>query len=366
MLPIPLPLAQNYDSLVVTPDESTVYIGLGIVGFFIVALIIAGARGNKSGRSGRSSGSGKVNKRGFRKRALAIGLSKVQISTLENLMRTHPGSNPHQIFSNQALLDRLLQQGMQDIDEQVASDAVKESQKLTLFRIKQIIERNGVRKTVLKSTKDLKPGQNLVLTPADKQKYQTKIVSNLKDAIGIETPVDTAGVQTRWQKGMPVEVYFWRSNGQGFSFTSKVLGYTRIRNTMCVLLKHSAGIKESQQRRFRRKELDRPSYFYPVRILTSGIGKKQVKKAFVESKSGALGTIMEVSAGGCSLKTNYPLKKGDLIKVEFETARGQSVKSFGKVVNFRKAPPYGGIMHIQFTRMSQSHLNNINSYVYQL
>jgi len=294
-----------------------------------------------------------------------MGMTKVQVNTLENMIARHPIANPNLLFINPASLDRLLKQGMDDIDNQVSSDKVKESQKLTLFRIKQAVERNGQKRTPLKATRDLKPGQQMVLTPAGKTKYTSRIISNLKDAIGVETPLDAAGVQTRWKKGMEVNAYFWRANGQGFSFSTKVLGYTKIRNTMCVLLRHSNNVKESQQRRFRRKELDRPTYFYPVRIIKSGIGKNQVKKAFVETQNGSLGTILEVSAGGCSIKTNYPLAKGQLVKVEFETSRGQAVKSFGKVVNFRKGVPMGGTMHIQFTRMSQGHLNNINSYIYQ-
>lgn len=336
------PLAQQRpDSLVVTPESSTIYLGLGIVALIIVAMIGAARRSNRSSRSAAARAKPrKFSRNAFKKQATALGLNKIQVNTLDNLIARHPMGNPYQLFSNQPALDKLLHQGMEDIAQQVSTDKVKESQRLTLFKIKQTIERNGQRRAVLRATKELKPGQKMVLTPEGGGKFPTRLVSNLKDAMGVETPLDAAGVQTRWKKGMPVKVYFWRSNGQGFSFTSKVLGYTRIRNTMSVLLKHSANVKESQQRRFRRKELDRPCYFYPVRILTSGLGRKQVKKAFVETQNGSLGTILEVSAGGCSIKTNYPLAKGELIKVEFETSRGRDVKSFGKVVNFRRAAPW--------------------------
>jgi hypothetical protein len=101
-----------------------------------------------------------------------------------------------------------------------------------------------------------------------------------------------------------------------------------------------------------------------VRILTLGSGREKARKAFVETKRGALGTVLEISAGGCSIHTNRPLTKGSLVKIDFETERKVSVSSFGKVVNLRKEPA-ASIMHIMFTRVSRKNLNRINNYIYE-
>ena len=364
--PFHFPLLREVSPLVVQGDNRAL-IGVIIFVGIVIAFIVIGGRssagGGSSGSSNRSSGTGR--KLSLKKQGAALGLNKVHINTLENLLERHPVPNSVTLFSNPAILDRLLQLGLEDIEHQVSTEAVKESQKQTIFRIKQIVERNSHRVVSLKATKQLKPGQKIVINPETGGKYAAKIVTNLRDSIGLELPVDGAGSPVRLRKGVRCQVFFWKSNGQGFSFPSKVLGYTKIRGTDSLLLKHSNTVKEAQQRRFRRKELNKPCYFYPVRIMTTGVGKKQVKKAFIESTRGSLGTILEVSAGGCSLRTTYPLSRGELIKIDFETVKGSPISGYGKVVGFTKQKPVGGIMHIQFTRFSQKHLNRINSFVYE-
>ena len=75
--------------------------------------------------------------------------------------------------------------------------------------------------------------------------------------------------------------------------------------------------------------------------------------------------IVEVSAGGCSIRSSKVTGKGFLIRVDFETERGTTVSAYGKVVNIRKDDVYGFMMHIMFTRVSKEHMNRINSYIYE-
>jgi len=168
----------------------------------------------------------------------------------------------------------------------------------------------------------------------------------------------------RWQKWSPVHVFFWKSNGEGYSFESKITGYNSLKGVSAVFLQHSNKIAKAKQRKYRRRELDRPCYFYPVRVMVAGSGKNQTKKAFVETKRGSLGTVIEISAGGCSIRAARALPTGALIKVDFETYRGKPVSSYGKVVNTHKAGAEGQVMHIMFTRLSRNNLNHINEFVY--
>ncbi|MBI9103399.1 MAG: PilZ domain-containing protein [Spirochaetales bacterium] len=359
-----LPLLRELNPMVVQGDNTSL-IGLIVIVAIIIGVIAIGGRAQGGKSSKRSKNSGKFKKSTFRKQAAAMGLNKVQLNTLENLMERYRVPNPYLLFTHPKNLDQLLQHGMNDIETQVSSDKIKDSQKLTLFRIKQKVERNSNKAGSVKATKQLQPGQKIVINPQTGGKYPVKVLTNLKDAIGVQIPDSPTG-QVRLNKGIPVKVFFWKNNGQGFSFMSKILGYTKIRGNTALLLKHTNMVKEAQQRRFRRKELNRPTYCYPVRVITTGVGKAKKKKAFVESKNGSLGTILEVSSGGCSIKTTYPLKRGELIKIDFETYKGNPVSGYGKVVSMTKVRPMGGIMHVQFTRLSQKFMNRINSFVYEM
>lgn len=347
-------------------DPVTSAIAIGIFIAFIVFLIIAGAAsGNQTG-SGSSGGGGprRYSKRAFRQRARRLGLSKVQIKTLQNLIKRFGIAKPMNLLANSAALDSLLRRAIQSIEGLGASEQQKENQKLHLYRIKQTIERNAHKKTVYSGTKQLNAGIQLVITPEGGGRYQSKLLTTLKGAIAASVPSDPGGNQIRWKRWTKLKVFFWKANGQGFSFVTKINGYGKVRGIDAILLNHSNAIVQAQQRKYRRRNLDRPAYFYPVRILSDGVGKNSRKKAQVEAHRGTLSTILDISSGGCSIRTAHPLTAGELIKVEFETDHTSPISFYGKVLSTRKTRPYGGIMHIMFTRIGKRNLNSINAYIY--
>ncbi|MDC7228024.1 MAG: PilZ domain-containing protein [Spirochaetales bacterium] len=349
-------------------STATLIVIIGVILLIVLAGRFAGG-GNgsrkSSGRSGSSSSKPKkFNRRSFIRKASSFGLTKVQCNTLANLVVKYKMKNPYLVFSHSNQLDSLLRKSITEIESQVSSDQVKEAQKITIFRIKQTIERNSNRSKSFSSTGSIPNGQTIAISPASGGRFQSKINTNLKNYISATIPENQSGSQVRWKKWTPVKVFFWKRNGQGFTFDSKVTGYSVIRGVPSVLLQHSTKVKQAQQRKFRRRELSRPAYFFPVKVVPVGVGKKAKKRAIVESDRGALGTLVDISAGGCAIKSTKPVPKAGLIKLQFETGEGHSIWCFGKVINIRKAAPMGGTMHIVFTKVTHKNLNSINSFVY--
>lgn len=347
----------------------SIYVGIGLFIAFIIFIILSGkssaSSSSRSGsrRSSRSAG-GKYNKRTFRHRAAAMGFTKPEIRTLEYLIKLYKVRSPYNLLRNTETLNSTLRKALLRIEEDIASKDVKEGQKLILYRIKQKVELNSEKKEIMAGTKQLKPGQKLHISTPGGVRYPSMVTSNLNNYLGTRIPSDEHGNQIRWRKGTKVLVFFWKSNGQGYSFESKVSGYNNIRGVPSLFLNHSKSIHQAQQRRFRRKQLGKPAYMYAIRIITTGFGKNQQRKAVVDTKSGALATILEVSAGGCSLRSTYPLGPGELMKLEFETFHGQKIVAFGKVKSTSKLHPVGGIMHVMFTKVSRDNINKINAFIY--
>ncbi|WP_319561820.1 PilZ domain-containing protein [Marispirochaeta sp.] len=346
-----------------TDPVSMLIAGLIFAGF-IVFLFIANAASRSSTPGSSSGGSRKLSKRAFYIRAKSLGLSHPQIRTVQNLIKRFQPANPNNILYNSSQLDSLLRRGIQSIDGLSASDQQKENQKLQLYRIKQTIERNVSRKSQFSSTKQLRAGMQIVLSPEQGGRFQSKLLTNLKGSLAVSVPLDAGGRQIRWKRWTKLQVFFWRSNGQGFSFATKINGYGKVRATDAVLLNHTSAITQAQQRKYRRRSIERPAYFFPVRILTDGLGKEAKKRAYVETNRRTLATMLDISGGGCSIRTSRPLGKGELIKVEFETDHRAKISFYGKVMHSRKARPFGGVMHIMFTRISKRNLNSINAYIY--
>jgi len=349
------------NSMVVEADPVTMIIAGAVVIGFVLLLVITS---RTSAGSSTNTGGVRFTGPAFKRRAKAIGLTKGELKILESAIKRFGIKNPMGLLSNSPILDASLKRLISEADTQIFEEKAREAQKVLIFRIKQKIERNSSSKAAVSGTKQMTTGQNIALSPQGGGRYQSKVIANLRGGVAVQVPVDGAGNQLRWKKGTPVQAFFWRKNGQGFSFNSKIVGYTNIRSMSGLMLQHSNTVTQAQQRRYRRKPLERPAYFYPIRVIESGTGRNKTRKAIVESKNSALGTIMDISAGGCSLKTSYPQASGSLIKVEFETHGRKRITVFGKVINARKSRPVGGVMHIMFTKISRTNLNRINSYVY--
>ncbi|MFP4178959.1 MAG: PilZ domain-containing protein [Spirochaetaceae bacterium] len=341
-------------------DTPSIIIGIGILLFFIIFLVIASRGGASGGSSGQQK---KFSKRKFRKIASSRGLNKGETHYLESMIKKSRVANPYQLLQNSRVLDSALKRALLEIEHSEITEPEKEAQKFVLYRIKQKLERNTKGVKPPNSTRQLRLGQPVTIA-VDDNRYQSKVTSNMQKSLGLKIPTDDHGNEVRWKKWSKATVFFWRSNGQGFSFQTKIIGYNVVRGISSIFVQHSNSIKEAQQWRYRRRELGRPCYFYPIKVVTSGSGKNARKQAIVENKRGTLGTILEVSAGGCSIRTTYPLAKGELIKNEFETEKGMQVTSFGKIRSMTRIHPTGGIMHVMFTRVSRQNVNKINQYVY--
>ncbi len=346
-------------------DTTSTIIAVGVFVFFVLFLIIAGkgGSGGNSGSMGANRKSSKFSKRKFRRLASSRGLSHNEIQLLERTIKRYKIQSPYGLLNNGPVLNNTLKKALNEVAESPMAADEQESQKLTLYRIKQKIEGSTRGVKPPGSSRQLKMGQAISIA-IDGTRYKSKVTSNLQKSFGVEVPHDSRGNELRWKKWTKTQLFFWRSNGQSFSFDTKILGYNVIRGISSIFLQHSQNIKEAQQRKYRRKAIEKPAYFYPIRIITTGLGKNATRKAIVNNRRGTLSTILDISSGGCAMRSSYPLERGELLKLEFETESRQKVIVFGKVVGMTRMRPSGGVMHLMFTRISRANMNRINSFIY--
>ena len=166
----------------------------------------------------------------------------------------------------------------------------------------------------------------------------------------------------RFRKGTALGVRFTRDGREMYSFETRVLGYRIGRGSPVLILQHSPRVTHTQKRRYRRREAACPAFFYPVMIADSE--QRGSKQAVVETRRKTSGTLVDISAGGCAIRTFTPLAKGRLLKLAFNIRRGHDVAVFGKVIQVHAVRPRGGVMHIMFTNISRRNFNLIQEYVY--
>ena len=339
------------------------YVGIAIVG--VAALILIATLLSRRSRPSPTEAAERISSGVFRREAKRVGLTGAGIDLLENLVRMCKVKQPLLVFSSASLLDDTLKKGLYSLDSsRDLAEEEKENRRATIFNIKQTIERNARKGAVLRSTSSLRPGQLLTITPEGAAAFSSKVISNMKDFLTVSAPAQPAGTETRWMRGTKLSVYMWRDNDAGYSFVSKVLGYDTVKAIPSVLIQHSRTLRREQRRRNRRREIMRQCFYYPIRIVETGQGRKMERKASVEQNMRTLGIVVDLSAGGCAIQAMNPFDRGKLAMVEFDIDRKAPIRAFGKVLHVHRKKGRGGIMHIMFTRVTRQYLNRISEFVY--
>jgi c-di-GMP-binding flagellar brake protein YcgR len=352
------------------PDPTTNIIVLAVFGGLLVvlavgALLSSRSSGSRGGGAGGGGGSGILAGMNLKRQARNAGLSRDQIRTLQGLVKRYRIPDPTRLFTDNAYLTNLVRRAVRDLDTSSISDEERESLKYIIFQVKRLISLHMGGRTTLGSTRRLRAGRDMQISGDKNEWHDTTIASNLPEALVIASPSDRFDRPILWSKGTAVSCrVVAEGTGKVYTFDTHVSGIRKSRSGTSMLLAHTTRIEASQKRRYPRREMDMPVFFWPVFIMSVGTGRRAKKRAFVSDERRGVGRLEDISAGGCSIRSQRPLKAGTLIKVEFETWDRTKLTAFGKVRSTQRTPLRYGIMHIMFTRVSRKNLNMIQSYVY--
>ncbi len=343
------------------PDPTANRIALFIFLGLIVAIVAASIYSSR----GRSRGGPKSGRRGLGRTARRMGLAKHHVQMLNQMVSELRVQQPIRLLTDGEFLTAAVRRMVKRIDSSALSTEEKENRKALVFQIKRTVAIAQSRSGTVSSTASLRIGRPIKISVDGATWHETNVTSNTKSTFGIQVPYDGRGQDVLLHRGTEVHVTFsGDGDGKLFRLTTKVAGITRSRNGSSMLLAHSDRVDQSQKRRYPRKEFDRPAFFWPVDVMTLGVGKKAKKQAVVNKYRRGFGRLEDLSAGGCCLRSSSPLAPGTLLKIEFETEDKSRLAVFGKVQSTDRAPGRFGIMHIMFTKVSRSNLNRIQSFVY--
>jgi len=343
------------------PDKSDTIIASVVT---VVILLIVAWAFYVHARSSDKSGS--FARHSLKKRAKKLGLSSQHIKLLNYYVKATNFLNPNRALDQPQVLDSLLRKSMAHLESQNLSPKEKELRRSLIFQIKQIVEANSQSKKIIATTLSLQINTEVTIRTRNGEEFESYITSNMQNMIGFQCPGgDREPGNYPWPKGEELGITLIRGGTEVYAFKSKVLGYKRVRGVLSVFVEHGKNLQQIQNRRAKRKEINGPALFYPVDIVGGGKGREEEKQAVVNKSKRILGTLQDISTGGCAILSNKPLPKAALIKVDFEPEKGRPVTVYGKVKGLTPKRPRGAIMHIQFTNVSRMHLNNIRDYIYE-
>ncbi len=355
-------LQTNVDFFVPPDPRQGIIFGGIFLGLILVAVI--GSKLSGPGTSGGSGGNASFLLRlSFRRKARRAGLSRQQARLLDRMAQKHNAADRNRLLTSTRSLDRLLTRSLATAETESTSDYVREQMKHDLLQIRSRLGRMDGNGSPVKSSRKLRQGTEIIIRTSDKTQYDSRVVASTEQLLGIEAPGPGPNEHYGWSKGMPLVILFDVGGDGLYGFKTKVAGYRTRRGTPALYVDHSDTISSAQKRKSPRKDFGNPAYFFPVLVVTEGRGRNRKKRAVVDSAKRQLGTIQDISAGGCGLRARTSMKPGTLIKITFEVRQGTNVTVFGKLLSVE--PGYrGSLLHVKFTKVSRVHMNEIMAYVY--
>jgi hypothetical protein len=287
--------------------------------------------------------------------AREIGLDHDQIKMLDFVFKTDQVVDPEKSISTPSLLDRHFRRAYRVIEQSTDSDAESQERLTVLFSTRNVLE-NSV-SGGLSSTRHLKDDTTVIIGNGN-DKYETSVLDASGENLAVECPKNALGSLLKLPRGTKLAALIFTKNNKGFSFETRVVGYTTLHGHSALLLSHSNQIKFLSQRRYRRRQCNIAANLYLVYV--EGSGKKQ---RLVVDKRRLTGDIADISVGGCSIKTKAPIQVGSKLKIEF-TQGTKTVAALGQVLRTNRAGVVT-IIHLKFQRVTKKSMNIINAFVYE-
>lgn len=154
---------------------------------------------------------------------------------------------------------------------------------------------------------------------------------------------------------------FKTNNGLAYNFVSRITRYEESTDGQyTIFVAHSDELSSSTQRQYKRENYESKCHFSPIQINT----EKKDGSAFIFSSKIYEGNLTNISAGGCCIQTNLPIKEHQHICVLLKEL-GINERIVGVIKNTGKLTNGDYLLHIQFIRITPAARNRIFTLIYK-
>jgi hypothetical protein len=348
-----------------TSTRDLIAFGIG-VGVFIAVLLIVNFVRKKyhppaiSGGVAGSSQARHFSSFTLRRIAGNMGLDRDQTKMLEYVLRNDGVADVERSLNSATLLDRHFKRAYRIIERSANTEEEAQERLALLFSTRNVLEASASGGPAVTSTRQV-PVKSAAVLSLGQESYPVKVISTKGDHLVVENPENALGTPVKLPRGGKVILSFFTKSSKGFSFATHVLGSAESPDGPVLQLVHSNQMKRLSQRRFRRRQMAVSADFYMVKVDETG---RRKEKRMVVDKRRMVGNILDVSIGGCSIKTNVSVPSGSRLKIEFTGIEDTPVAVLGQVLRTNRSG-MSTIMHIKFIKVPRKSMNNINALVFE-
>ena len=231
-----------------------------------------------------------------------------------------------------------------------------------LFSIRNKIDVYRNSGMTLNSSRLIPANQKMTLM-VNEDRYDTSVVENTNEGLILLVPKNILGDEINIPTLTKVNLLFSMTNNVAYNMPTRIMRY-QTRNLREIVVTHSNNIAILHRRNFTRMTFNAECIFSAVQVTTGG-DKKDVQVEYKPLEKKHTGIISDISAEGCCLETELPIRANQFIYLEVEIAENVKSKIFGKIVAVEiNKSTNKHILHINFVKIDKKTKNSIFSLVY--
>ncbi len=290
--------------------------------------------------------------------AAACNLVKEEKEVLWQLCKLHKTPNIRYLIRESEEIDYCMKEVFDMLN--VAGNEV---QKSYLFSMRKKIFTVFSSQFVIKNSKLIDADTVFTYTVKKGFHHKLKLKQNGIDGLILSLPPTLTDEDEMPKSLEKITLIFETKNGTFFSLESRVVRFQESsEGEKQVFITHSDKITPLQKREQERAEVDFPCKFNSVKVIVEKKGKKE-EISYVPGEKNHDGRIEDISAGGCRLVTNLPIKSEQYINIEGTLNGKQTDKAIGIIVRTTKRSDNVYILHIRFLKIDLPVVNRIQAMV---
>lgn len=207
------------------------------------------------------------------------------------------------------------------------------------------------------------PAQSIIFYISEEgEQYPFTVVKNSKDFFIAEIPEFMAKSEHKPEKLVRNRFTFKTIDGLSYNLVTRIIRYEDTpENKHYIILSHTDQLECQSQRHFKRDFFQEDCQFARIHIHPEA---EDPAKRYLISENKHAGKITNISAGGCCIQTELPVKENQSIVVTLPS-KGLTEQMPGIIKRTRKLPNGKFALHIQFSNISIQTKNKIYALVYK-
>lgn len=229
---------------------------------------------------------------------------------------------------------------------------------ILLYKIETIVAKNKA----VTNTKFIPVSTVIFFLSDGGEQLPLTLVKNVDDGFYLEIPQFLFSSPRRPKILARSRFTFKTNQGLSYNFVARIMRYDNsTENQFYMVVGHTDNLTSQIQRHYKRDYFERDCSFSPIQINNNPTNEHDL---YIFSSKKYSGKVTNLSAGGCCITTDMPIKEGQNLCVQIPDLNTNE-NIIGVIKKTRRLPVMGFAIHIQFLRISLKAQNRIFSLVYK-